>query len=366
MKEQYNKFAFISHFLNPKDLFFYYPFSKIFSPILNRFPKHFLKDIIKENFKYSSFYVRGFSSSSAKDVAGWIISCALFPEDFGYSNKKTLELLIKAGKYAQDLGAEILGLGGFTSILGNGGQVLADELGIAVTSGNTYTASLVIEGLTESMRILGLNTKGRKLTIIGATGDIGSICTKILSKDFKKVTLVARDEKKLIELARLIKDNTDVYYTTKIPEAIKEADVILTATSSITTIIDPKDLKRGVILCDVAFPPNIARNIMNLRDDIFVFEGGKCLLPAPKTIKDRRWNSIFPEGIIFGCLAETIILCLENKFDDFSIGRGCITEKKINLISNLAKKHGFQLAPFKCGNSYYTENQIAKIREMIK
>jgi predicted amino acid dehydrogenase len=149
-------------------------------------------------------------------------------------------------------------------------------------------------------------------------------------------------------------------------DAVKEADIILTVTSAISTIIEPENLKPGAIVCDVAIPANIAKEVVNLRDDIFVFEGGLAKLPYQNEVKDRTFNELMPTGSIYGCLAEGIVLTFEGRFENYSIGRGNITEDKVNEISKIAKKHGLQLAEFFCGYKFYSEDDIETIKRNAK
>ena len=53
--------------------------------------------------------------------------------------------IIKAGKVAEKLGAKIVGLGAFTSIVGDAGVTVANNLNIAVTTGNSYTVATALE-----------------------------------------------------------------------------------------------------------------------------------------------------------------------------------------------------------------------------
>jgi predicted amino acid dehydrogenase len=269
---------------------------------------------------------------------------------------------------AQRLGAKIVTLAGFTSIVGNEGEVIAKRVDIAVTNGNTYTASLAIDGVIEAAHVMDLDLSGATLAVIGATGDIGSICTKILSKKVKRVNIAARNEKRLLEfseaLKRICNAEITVYKSTK--EAVREADIILTVTSAISAIIGPEDIKSGAIVCDVAIPANVATGIINGRNDVFVFEGGLAKLPYSGGVKDRILANLMPPRSIYGCLAEGVVLAFEGKLENYSIGRDNITEEKVNEISAIAKKHGVQLADFFCGYRVYSEEDIETIKRNAK
>jgi len=83
-------------------------------------------------------------------------------------------------------------------------------------------------------------------------------------------------------------------------------------------------------------------------------------------IKDRIFNELMPAGSIYGCLAEGIALTFEGRFENYSIGRGNITEEKVGEISRIAKKHGLQLAEFFCGYKFYSDEDIETIKQNAK
>lgn len=361
-----NKFGFIGHAIDLENLY------KLLGPlgvIARHIPKYRLRELLKNVPSYKIATVKNIRSLKDVFIDCYAIVCPLLPEDMASLEEEfVLNKIVEAVKKAERLGSKIVTLGGFTSVVGNEGEAVSKRVNIAVTSGNTYTASLVIEGITKAAYYMDLDLSGSTLAVIGATGDIGSICTKILAKKVKKINLVARNEARLIAFAddlnnaNYAKVELFKYYK----DAVKEADIILTVTSAISAFIEPENLKSGSIVCDVAIPANIAKEVVNVRDDIFVFEGGLAKLPYQSEIKDRIFNELMPSGSIYGCLAEGVVLTFEGKFENYSIGRGNITEEKVNEISKIAKKHGIQLADFFCGYKFYSEEDIDVIKRNAK
>ena len=99
------------------------------------------------------------------------------PEEF------VMDRIIESGKVAQELGAKIVGLGAFTSIVGDAGITVAKNLDIAVTSGNSYTVATAIQGTKEAALILvttiwGLLSRYRRsapdelLVVFGKAGKV--------------------------------------------------------------------------------------------------------------------------------------------------------------------------------------------------
>ena len=150
-----------------------------------------------------------------------------------------------------------------------------------------------------------------------------------------------------------------------IKEAIREANLILTVTNAITTIINLADLSRGSILCDVSYPANVNMGLGGKRNDVLVFEGGLSRAPFYDQIKSRKWNILMPTNGIYGCLAEGLILGFEVKKDNYSIGRGNIKQERIDEIWKMADKHGFGLSEFFCGHKFYTVDDITRLSQIV-
>ncbi len=290
----------------------------------------------------------------------------LLPEHLvTWGERPSLQKVIAACRLAERLGARVVGLAGFTSIVGNEGEEVSRRVQVSVTSGNTLTAALALQGIRKAAELMEIDLHRATVAVIGATGDIGSICTRILAGEVGHLNLAARREAKVLELASEIEQRSGTCPVTVmkyVADAVRNADVILTATSSITTVIEAGDLKPGSVVCDVALPHNVGLGVARQRDDVLIFEGGLARFPSPISEGDWRWRYVIPDGVtLFGCLAETIVLALEQRWENFSIGRGRITPERIREIESLAEKHGFELAEFRYGGVVFRKPQIKLI-----
>lgn len=63
------------------------------------------------------------------------------------------------------------------------------------------------------------------------------------------------------------------------------------------------------------------------------------------------------------CLAETIVLALEGRFENFTLGRNLEWEK-VHEIYKLGLKHGMRLAAISGVNGVYSDEDIARVREL--
>lgn len=164
-------------------------------------------------------------------------------------------------------------------------------------------------------------------------------------KEVKHITLVARHMGPLEELAQeLIEQNhCEVAVSQDIRTSLQEADIVITVTSALDFLIEPGDLKPGAVVCDVARPRNVSREVSLQRNDVLVIEGGVINVPGNV---DFHFNFGFPPHTSYACMAETMILALDGRYENFSLGRS-LDINKINLISQLADKHNFKMAGFR-------------------
>ncbi|MDA8234530.1 MAG: shikimate dehydrogenase [Clostridia bacterium] len=294
-------------------------------------------------FKVSS--IEGVKNSK-REIPGWFIACPLTTQQMVTLPEKTvINKIIQTGKMAEKMGAQLLGLGAFTKVIGDGGITVAKNLNIPVTTGNSYTIATAIEGVKKAANIMGKDLTRAEVVVIGATGAIGKVCAELMARETRSLTLVARNIKELERVANTLLYNTGLSarITSDLKKALAKADIIITVTSAVDTVIEPEDLKPGCIVCDVARPRDVSKRVAQLRDDVLVIEGGLVEVPGDINL---NFNFGFPPKLIYACMAETIMLSMEERFESFSLGRE-ITVKQVEDISKIAAKNGFKLAGFR-------------------
>jgi len=109
----------------------------------------------------------------------------------------------------------------------------------------------------------------------------------------------------------------------------------------------------------VAMPPDVSQEEAGKRNDILVVASGEILVPG-----NIHWGIDFelPRNVAFACLAETILLTLEGRFENFTLGREIDPEKVVE-IGEIGKKHGFKLAPIMSFGKPVSDEEIAAIRK---
>lgn len=305
------------------------------------------------------------SAATGKKVEGFLISLGATPRELmrrkpGFTYRR----LIVASRTAQQMGAKIMGLGAFTKIVGDAGISVAHKSDIAVTSGNSLTVSATLEAAKQAIIKMGGRTDRGRAIVVGATGSIGSVCSRILAQVSRDIILVAPRPEKLISLKRIIEDETpdaEIIITTDAGPHLPSADLVVTTTSAFgKKVIDIQKLKPGCVVCDVASPPDVKEKDARLRPDVLVIESGEILLPGEP---DVGFNIGLPPGVVHACMAEVALLAMEGRFENFTLGRN-IEIEKVKEIYRLAQKHGLKLAGLRSFGRYITEEEIALKREL--
>ncbi|AZR74674.1 shikimate dehydrogenase [Anoxybacter fermentans] len=355
------KFAFIIHPLDVGDVSRKFPWMKHLSDKM-------VENIMRCLPPFTASEITGVRSVLGEEVEGWFVACPLTARQMvQYPEHYVLKKIIKACKKAEKLGAEIIGLGAFTSVVGDKGISISRALNIPVTTGNSYTVATALESIILAAHEMGLDLKEERITVVGATGSIGRACSKILAEECTEINLLARTEKKLFELAdELTAINPDIKVNIYLPEQMKEclskSRIILSASGAVCELIQPEMLLPGSVVCDVARPRDVAVKVAEKRDDVLVIEGGVVMVPGPV---EFNLDFGFPPKTSYACMAETMILALEKRFECYSLGPELELEK-IREISDLARKHGFKLAGLRSFERAITPEVLKQIRNRVK
>jgi len=273
--------------------------------------------------------------------------------------------VVRACKIAEKYGVGVVTLGGFTSIVGERiGHEIAKEVDVPVTTGNTFTAAMALDGVYRAANLLELKIKSSKAAIIGGTGDIGSGCARVLAGKVKQLTVTGRTKTNLKKLNKELskKRNVDIVATTDNRQAVEDADIVIAAASATSSILNIDWFKPGAIICDVGYPKNISYAPVT-RSDILIFSGGLAKSPTPVSFPVD--TGLPSKGTLYGCFSEAVILALEKRFESYSFGRGNITPEKIEEIRQMGKKHGFEVSDFYWGHSLVNQPMLDGIKEVI-
>lgn len=304
------------------------------------------------------------SKATGKQIKGWFIACPLTPARMLSLPEKTVyRKIIQAGRMAEKLGAKILGLGAFTSVVGDAGITVARHLDIPVTTGDAYTVAVALQAVREAARLMDISMENATAAVVGATGAIGRVCAEILAGEAAELYLISRSSEALIALQDQLKATARarLHASTDL-HTLSRAQLILTVSSAVGAIIQPEDLQPGSVVCDVARPRDVAAAVAAAREDVLVIDGGMVEVPGEV---DFHFDFGFPPGKAYACMAETMALTLEGHFEDYTLGKN-ITRQRVEEITEIAERHGFRLSGFRSFEHPVTPEQIEKVRRRAK
>lgn len=339
-----DNFAFVIHPLNPKrDVARKYP---LLAKVLPRPWIHFLSRFWPPVYLSHVTGVRseatGVDGGHQKEIEGWLVACPFTTRQILRLPPRTVyNKIVETGRLAQKLGARILGLGAFTSAVGDGGVTIARRLGMPVTTGHSLTVAVVLEALERAARSRNVQLESSGVAVVGATGSIGSACAEFLAPRAAELTLVGRHESCLAEVEARVREAgaRRVRLSTRVRD-IDQAPLVLSATNAARPIIQPEDLGRGAIVCDVALPPDVSPRVAQERADVLVVDGGMMDVPGEV---DFGFDFGLPLGNAYACMAEPMVLALEGRYESYSLGKR-IQIDQVRTIAQLARKHGFKLS----------------------
>ena len=365
-----------------------------------------VKSLTKKYYMASqTYHLSSIASRNNEYAEGWLIGTPLTAmQILKLKPSEKRELIESFLLTAYSLDVDIVGLGAFTSIITKGGETIKDnEYGLNITTGNSLTGISAAEGLvmlSEGRHILSES----KIAIIGAAGSVGRISAIHLSKYANRVVLIGNQNSKKglqdvsevggeiyrrsikeiesgttkgisFPLADLFKRHASLYVTLKnylnelsdlqlynwisaycrhvgyeLPVAtsvniktdLKDANLVLSATSQGQSFIEIDWLAKNAIFCDAARPSDLKVEASMQRSDLTVLEGGLLHLPD-ETVKFGSTNVLdFPTGINLACLSETISIALSGDIKNYSIGKKIDYDEAV-MIYNRALDQGFEV-----------------------
>jgi acetylornithine/succinyldiaminopimelate/putrescine aminotransferase/predicted amino acid dehydrogenase len=400
------RFAFLVH---PLDLQSYHQFDRsllAFSEAeLDRLAGKFNELI--EPFVIASTAI---TSAAGKRAYGEFITVPRTTEEFLHMpRQEALAELKEAVALAKNRGARIVGLGAYTSVVSRGGLYLKDE-GVPVTTGNSYTVVSAVEAINTAMERLQVDRHTVTAAVVGAAGSIGKGIALLLSETVPRLILIGNPTNKessrrllsvaaeiyryqaaLLSQGRPLKPGSMgqilkscaalppagapleafeefaqqaerqyrlIEFSTAIDAVLARAGVVVSATSSTGKLIHAGNLRPNAIVCDISRPANVSEAVDAARPDVLVIDGGVIEVPGTPSL---GWDFGFERGLAYACMAETMILALEQCYKNFSLGSSGVNLESILLTRSWGEKHGFKLAAFRSFNRPLSEERWQKL-----
>ncbi|MEM8610951.1 MAG: aminotransferase class III-fold pyridoxal phosphate-dependent enzyme [Cyanobacteria bacterium P01_H01_bin.105] len=397
------RFTFFAHPSEVEDLIKFLPLSLQKLPLEQESRlKEWLKSLCEScSMPAVVYHIPKIRSKVGGYVEGWLICNLLTPQQMMRLSRAERDSVADSFvNLSKALKADVIGLGGYSAVITNAGEALAD-CGLHVTSGNSLTAMVSSASLKATLSTLGKNLGKLKVGIVGASGSVGYLVCKALIFHCRELTLFgnphnpgAIDTLKSIagelycELlqrrnghsGKIIETLDRIVGAVSVPDALLSADskkgwtqlydwinhqaevlglshgpirittdlstylplmnAVISATSQGYSFIEPALLAPDAVVCDSARPADVVSSVSSSRSDVLVYEGG--LVRFPEAIRFGVSNQANqPAGLGFACLVETIVLAMSQVDRNYSIGRR-IPFSEAEEVFELALKHGFQ------------------------
>ena len=267
-----------------------------------------------------------------------------------------LEYLHKSGKrrfivsriqevvdHASSKGAEIISLGGYSSILTNNGLSLAEPTGTRIITGNTLTAASGLVHLRKTLKQKAEFNKPNNIAIVGSTGNIGRVISRLICEQddiCKNLLLISRSVKQkndlINELLPYKHKKIELEYSINFSE-IKKADVIIVCTNTNDPIIFTHHITtdKPVLISDLSVPSAVSEDVKQLSNVQVLPFAAYVGLNEDKNVVISSYS---PPGTVFCCAGEAILLGLESCDKPL---KGKITPEAVKTITKLGSKYGF-------------------------
>ncbi|WEM44641.1 aminotransferase class III-fold pyridoxal phosphate-dependent enzyme (plasmid) [Photobacterium sp. DA100] len=297
-------------------------------------------------------------------------------------------------------GCRHAGLGMFTSIVMNNGKA-AQTAGISLTTGNALTIAMAHEALLNAAQDRGHPIVSA--AVIGAAGNIGSVYSLLVAEHCQQLTLVGSGRQGSVKrlqkvayqiyqaeweslqnpsqpaagIASALQPHQEIIanWLNQMPDktageaifdwcqqhlsvapvlistdvgAIDQADTVICASNASDAFIDIGMIQQSAIVCDIAVPHNLSDSVLGARPDIRCIRGGIVQTPHNESL-DPRVRAYLSEGQVYACMAETIVLGMEQYPTHYSYGN--LTKEQVKWIALRAREHGMKLGKVKVSES---------------
>jgi predicted amino acid dehydrogenase len=286
------------------------------------------------------------AAPDASRIHGIYVDTFITPDELKLRpTRRVLDKVRDGIRAAQLEGVRVATLGGFTSILSEAMAIESDGA-MALTTGNTLTAALIVRGVERAVNLLGRSLDAETLLIIGATGDVGSACARCFAGRTRRLLLAARNGERLEREAAQLRNFGPLEASTNVLELLRQSTVVIAVASTPEAAFGLNACTPQAIVCDAGYPKNIKVAPDGVRRH--VFWGGMGRLAGGLRSRDglhERFYHFPVANVVHGCMLEGGVLAMAGRFEAFSTGRGRITPDRVEEMWKLAGTCGVSLAP---------------------
>ncbi|MDD5774463.1 MAG: hypothetical protein PHS64_00815 [Candidatus Omnitrophica bacterium] len=326
-------FAFLFHPTSMKQIRHFWPITAILPPSV-------VKTFLKTQ-KPKVIPVKKLRSMTGNEIDGFIIMSPILPENILEMDEESIiEKIIEAGRIAMNMGAHLLGLEGYFATVADKKPMIYKHLKTSVTSGTTFTAWSIFESVYLTAQLKKIDLKKCTITLFGPNNAIGSLCARKFSEHAARLILTGGVTQKLDRLKETLQaSSVQVSVQLDTAEAMRQADIVINCYNGPSVLFDISDIKPSALVCDAAVFKHVAEKARQ-RPDLTVIDCGIIKLPLAQKLGSGISDH---DNMICSYLAETILLALEEKFVNYSLGEQ-VNLDKLEDIADIAVRHGFEVS----------------------
>ena len=266
--------------------------------------------------------IRGVRLADGRELRVALIGGPMLPDQIRTQTDHAERMAIQGARLARDLGAEAFGLGAFWSTVGDKGLVVQAAVpDLAITNGGAYTAATVraaVPGLLQRFAEQGGDLRAAEAAVVGANGVVAFGVARVLAGEVGRLVLVGRDADRLERsAATLRRKHPELQVRTAVEiGAVREADLIFTATSDPEPVLRPEHVKPGAWVFDLGRPADVHPGVADVAG-VKVIPGG--VVRPPGALRSQI-DLHFGDGLVPACMAETMIMTATRAFERASLG----------------------------------------------
>ncbi len=274
----------------------------------------------------------------------YLVGAPLLPDQIRAEPALAVRRAVQAAQLAANLGATVLGLGAYWSVVGNKGVDVQAQSPIAITNGGAYTAGTIkmaVPLMLARLRAREADPAAATAAVVGANGVVGFGICRAVVEQVRRLIMVGTDQVRLDRSKELLQrryPDTIIEATTTL-ERLREASIIFTATSDPDPVVYAEHVTPGCLLFDLGRPPDVDESVRAV-PGVEIIPGGIVRLPGgPRgQIEDLGYG---PQ-LVPACLAEALIIALDGCYDRASLGDRTRSED-IDFYVTRAGELGFEV-----------------------
>ncbi len=297
---------------------------------------------------------------------GLVVSSLTLPELLMKERTESVKAAVKAIKFFKRISGQklIVGLGAWWPIITRRGLSLIERIkdkDIIITNGHTGTVVSIYLMINKISQISGVPLSKLKVVIIGA-GKMGLNVARVINGKVNSISFIDINQKSIDTTLMKLKAGSK-QNATEISGHVNDGAVPLLeflngyhlgvcVTSNSNIVVKANELPDYFVVIDDSRPEAISRQWDN--DNKIILEGG--LMKIDNGITDYDYGFGIDQNV-FGCLAETYALSLDNK-GLLNSTVGDVDMNNFDRSLSFYKDHGINVGDFKTGDTLISEDRI--------